>query len=190
MRVVLLGDSIRHGYMRGVRERLGSSADVVWTNDNSGNSMLIREHLREWVLDFEPDIVHFNAGVHDLGWMAEETVPRFTISAYVRNLRIIVDRLRKASDARLIFAATTPFLIPVTKGIPKAKCRPARIVERYNCAAAKLMQSRQVAIDDLYKAVMDAGLHECLGDDKLHMSEYGNEVLAEAVAECIRRNLA
>src|SRR5690606_35581145 len=90
--------------------------EVVHPRENCANSFNLREHLREWAIDLQPDIVHFNAGIHDLGWMPDEVVPRFTTSAYARNLRIIVDRLRRHTTARLIFATTTPFRCPDGRG--------------------------------------------------------------------------
>lgn len=186
VKIVLIGDSIRGGYMRRVRELVGGRADVVWPDANCGNSMLIREHLREWAIDHNPDVVHFNAGIHDLGWMDGETVPRFTVSAYVRNLRIIVDRLQQATKARLIFATATPFPVPLGDTPPET-CTPAPVVERYNRAAVKLMKPRGVAINDLHAAVMNAGILDCMGDDKLHMSDHGNEVLAQQVTRALLR---
>jgi len=185
MRIVLIGDSIRMGYMQRVRQLVGERAEVVWPEANCGNSMMIREHLREWVIDHAPDLVHFNAGIHDLGWMPDETVPRFTISAYVRNLRIIVQRLRRTTQARLIFATTTPFLIPLDAG-SKEQCRIAPVVARYNAAAVRLMKSLDVPVNDLYQAAAAAGVSNCLGDDKLHMNDYGNRVLAAAVAAALK----
>ncbi len=188
MKIVLIGDSIRMGYMQGVRRRLGTRAEVTWPEANCGNSMQIRENLRQWAIDPRPDIVHLNAGIHDLGWMPEETVPRFTVGAYVRNLRIIIDRLRDGTDAHIIFATTTPFLIPLGPA-PLDNCRPAPIVESYNTGAVKLMRKKGIEINDLYGAVMEAGVKECLSEDKIHMNDTGNAVLAEQVAEAIRENL-
>jgi lysophospholipase L1-like esterase len=188
MRVVLIGDSIRMGYMHEVRGRLGSRAEVVWPEANCGNTMLIRENLRAWVIDRDPDVVHFNAGIHDLGWMPDERTPRFTISAYRRHLRIIVQRMREGTSARLIFATTTPFLIPLDDR-PKARCRIAPVVGRYNGAAVKLMRELDVAINDLYQAVVDAGVCECLGRDKIHMTDYGSTVLAGQVVSSLSATL-
>ena len=184
MRIVLIGDSIRMGYMERVRRLIGERAEVVWPEANCGNSMMIREHLSEWVTYHAPDLVHFNAGIHDLGWMPDETVPRFAISAYVRNLRIILRRLRKTTHARLIFATTTPFLIPMDAG-PREQCRIAPVVSRYNAAAVRLMESSGVPVNDLYQAAVAAGVSNCLGDDRLHMNDHGNEVLAAAVVASV-----
>ena len=188
-KVVLIGDSIRMGYQDRVRQIVGARAEVVAPDANCGNTMLVRENLGPWVIDRAPDLVHFNCGIHDLGWMAGEKVPRFTIGAYVRNLRIIVSRMKESTRARLIFATTTPFLIPCIAEVPKAKCRSAAIVGRYNAAAARLMRRLGVPVNDLNRVVVRAGLHACLSDDKIHMTAEGNEILAQAVAAAILHEL-
>lgn len=184
MKIVLIGDSIRMGYQPLVRERVGRRAEVWGPEANCGNSMLIREHLGEWALEQRADVIHFNAGIHDLGWMPGETVPRFTVSAYARNLRLVVQRLRAGTSARLIWATTTPFLVPMDKR-PKERCRIPPIVARYNAAAVRVMAAAGVEINDLYAAILDACIHDCLGDDKLHMSPHGNAVLADAVTRAV-----
>jgi lysophospholipase L1-like esterase len=185
MKVVLIGDSIRMGYQGLVREKLGARAEVLAPAENCAHGLRVREGLHEWAIAPRPDVVHFNAGIHDLGWMAGETVPRFTISAYVRNLRIIVQRLHAQTSARLIFATTTPFLAPCNPSVPRHRCRPAAAVPRYNAAAVRLMRKVGVEIDDLCAAVMSAGIDECLGEDRIHMSARGNEVLADAVVRSL-----
>ena len=64
--VILLGDSIRMGYQG---EATGGLADAayVWGPDvNCQTSANILVHLRPWVLDRPCDILHLNAGLHDL----------------------------------------------------------------------------------------------------------------------------
>jgi len=180
-KIVLIGDSIRMSYAASVRERLSGRAEVVYPDANCGNSMLVRENLHQWAIASQPDIVHFNCGIHDLGWMPGERVPRFTVSAYVRNLRLIVERLRRETSASIIFATTTPFLKPLDSNVPLEKCKPAAIVERYNTAAVRMMDRLGVPVNDLHKAVMDAGVLECMGEDRLHMSRRGVGVLASAI---------
>jgi len=182
-RIVLIGDSIRMSYAESVRERLNGRAEVVWPDANCGNSMLVRENLHQWAIAPQPDVIHFNCGIHDLGWMPGERVPRFTASAYIRNLRLIVERLRRETYASIVFATTTPFLKPLDPSVPLPKCKPAAIVERYNTAAVRVMDDLGVPVNDLHKAIMNAGVFECLGDDRLHMSKRGVDVLASAIVK-------
>jgi lysophospholipase L1-like esterase len=187
---VLIGDSIRMGYESLVRDELKGRTEVWATTENCGNSMRIRENLKAWAIDPKPDIVHFNAGIHDLGWLSGESVPRFTIAAYLRNLRLIVERLQKETRATLIFATTTPFLKPCDPALPKDQCVSATIVARYNRAAVRLMRQKGLRINDLYRVIEKAGVAACVCDDKIHMSDRGNRLLAGAVARCIRGEIS
>ena len=188
-KVILIGDSIRGGYQQRVRQLIGRRAEVWAPRANCGNSFWIRENLNAWVIDRDPDIVHFNCGIHDFGWMPGERVPRFTAGAYARNLRIIVGRLRSETRARLIFATSTPFLRPCAADLPKLKCTPAPIVQRYNAAARGVMKAHKVPVNDLFAVVMKAGVYDCICQDKIHMTPKGNEALARAVAKAIIRRL-
>jgi lysophospholipase L1-like esterase len=188
-RIILIGDSIRMGYQSRVRAAFEGRAVVTAPKENCGNTFWIRENLDKWVISHKPDVVHFNAGIHDLGWMPGETNPRFSISEYARSLRIIVDRLRGETDASLIFATTTPILKPCSPSLPKEQCRSAEIVDRYNAAAVKVMAARDVAVNDLNQVVHQAGLSTCICDDKIHMADDGNDVLAAAVVRAIEKHL-
>lgn len=188
-RVVLIGDSIRMGYQPHVLAALKARAVVTAPKANCGNTLWIREHLDEWVISQKPDLVHFNAGIHDLGWMPGETNSRFSMSEYVRSLRIIVQRLRTHTHATLIFATTTPFLVPCDLTVPKDQCTSATGVDRYNAAAVKLMKRLGVPVNELNRVVHQAGLQKCLRDDKIHMTNAGNDLLGAAVIEAIQKHL-
>lgn len=186
-RVVLIGDSIRMGYQKKVRAALQGLAIVKAPHENCGNSFRLREHLGAWVIAHRPDVVHFNAGIHDLGWMPGEEAPRFTTTTYARNLRLIAERLQRETEATLVFATTTPFLLPFGAETPPAECTVAAVVARYNRAATKVMQAKGVELNDLYGEVMRAGPQRCLGPDKLHMNERGHAVLSRAVVAAVRK---
>ena len=185
MKIVLIGDSIRMGYQELVRQRVAPRAEVWGPDENCGHTLMIRDNLVQWAIAPEPDVLHFNSGIWDLGWDAGTQAPRMTIRAYVRNLKLIVRALQERTRARLIFATTTPFLKPMSANVPRERCVVAPVVARYNGAAVELMHEFAVEINDLYGTVMDAGVHECLGEDRLHMAPRGNEVLAEAVARSV-----
>lgn len=190
MKIVLLGDSIRMGYAPGVRDRLADLAEVAWPPENCGHSFRLREHLNEWAIEPNPDVIHFNCGIHDLGWMPGEKAPRFTAREYARNLRLVIERLRCEADATVFFATTTPFLAPCDKTLAMNQCNPATIVARYNKAAMKVMYSLSVPVDDLYQAIMNADPDECLQMDKIHFNDHGNAVLANAVTTFLKQNLS
>jgi hypothetical protein len=65
------------------------------------------------------------------------------------------------------------------------KCRVYPTLVRFNRAAVELMKSNDIEVDDLFAAVMAADPCKCLSPDKVHMTDYGNEVLSDAVVRFI-----
>ena len=183
MKIVLVGDSIRMGYQPMVAQKVGSRAEVWGPAENCRHSLVHRESLQAWAFDSRPDVYHFNCGIHDL--VLFDGGPRFTLRGYVRNLRILVRRLKRASGVRLIWAATTPMMVPRDGVTPMRDSRLDPDVIRYNEAALKVVRAAGIEVDDLYQAVLDAGVEKCLADDKVHMSPFGNDVLSDAVVRCI-----
>jgi lysophospholipase L1-like esterase len=185
-RVLLLGDSIRMGYQDGVKAKLKGKVEVISPAANCGHSLMLRETLSEWAIQHQPDIIHFNAGIWDLGRIpgSGEGASRFTIAAYVRNLRLVLRRLQKDTNAILIFATTTPIL-DGPPGVRKRSCVPSPLPARYNIAALSLMNQYGVEVNDLNKIVMDTGVYKCLSEDRIHMTRTGNSSLAAAVARAI-----
>jgi len=62
-------------------------------------------------------------------------------------------------------------------------------VDRYNATARDIAESLGVTVNDLHGTIDSAGVERCLSDDGVHMSETGNERLADAVSTCIREAL-
>jgi hypothetical protein len=183
MKIVLIGDSIRMGYQEMVRQKVGARAEVWGPAENCRHSLVHRESLTAWAIDTKPDVYHFNCGIHDL--VPLDTAPRFEVAGYVRNLKLIVRRLKAETKARIIWATITPMLVPRDGVTPKSQSELDAGVARYNAAARPVMEKNGIEIDDLYQAVMDAGVQKCLSDDKCHMSPFGNEVLSDTVVRFI-----
>jgi hypothetical protein len=64
MKVVLIGDSIRVGYQPLVIDKC-TAADVWGPDDNCGAGPRVLEYFERWIASQEPDLVHFNFGIHD-----------------------------------------------------------------------------------------------------------------------------
>ena len=62
----MLGDSIRIGDAPFVTKLLDGKAVVISPSPNGQDSGNVLRNLEEWVLKESPDVVHFNAGLHDL----------------------------------------------------------------------------------------------------------------------------
>src|SRR5262249_22726488 len=107
-KVVLVGDSIRMGYAPLVAKRLEGKAIVVSDKANGGDSSNVLKHLDEWVITEKPDVVRLNCGLHDLKLSKTSKQHQVELAEYEKNLKRIVERIRKETGAALIFSNTTP----------------------------------------------------------------------------------
>ena len=176
-RVLLIGDSISMGYTIPVRELLKGKANVHRIPENGGPTTNGIKKLDSWLGSGHWDVIHFNFGLHDVKLM-EDGSNQVSMSDYEKNLRLIVDRLKK-TGATLIWATSTP--------VPEGKVNPPRKDEdviAYNAVAAMVMQDYGITVDDLY-LVAGARLGEWQLPHNVHFTEAGYHGLAEAVAVSI-----
>lgn len=185
--VLLIGDSISIGYTLGVREALRGRWNVDRPPENCKSTLKILARLDAWLAGRHYDVIHFNAGLHDLkhvrvanGPIGDDVLLDVGVGTrwvplpdYTRNLEAIVLRLKR-TGARLIFATTTP----VPAG---AKGRIPSDVVAYNAAALAVMAKHGVEIDDLNRVAILAPQPE----RQVHFTTAGNRLLAEAVAAAI-----
>ena len=186
-RVVLVGDSIRMGYAPLVAKRLDGKAVVVSAKPNGEDSGNVLRNLDEWVIKEKPDIVHINAGLHDL--KLTDKSYQVTMADYEKNLRTILERIRKDTKAKVIFATTTPILDDRHAKRKVGFDRFEADVLKYNVAAVAVMKQAGVPINDLHSVVESGGREKMMLADGTHYTEEGYEVLAAAVSESILRSL-
>ena len=183
--VILIGDSIRMGYQETVREELKGVAEVWMPEKNGGNSRNILANLKEWAVSRKPAVVHINCGLHDLKkeFGAEETaVP---LAEYRENVEEILQALLRETDARVIWATTTPVNTEwhhARKGFDRFEAD----VDAYNREAVAICNRLDIPVDDLYEVIVRAGRDELLREDGVHFKEEGSELLGRAVAEAIQ----
>lgn len=189
-KVVLIGDSIRMGYAEGVAERLQGKADVVSPAANGGDSANVLKNLATWASAEQPDLIHLNCGLHDLKRDRETERYQVDHAQYEANLREIVARLRQETRAALVFASTTPIHDARHAQRGANFDRFDADVERYNTVALAVMRELGVTVHDLNALVREAGPEEMLRPDGTHYTPEGNARLAEAVADCIARQLS
>jgi dienelactone hydrolase/lysophospholipase L1-like esterase len=188
-KVVLIGDSIRMGYAPLVARRLAEKAHVVSAAANGGDSANVLAHLDEWVIREQPDVVHLNCGLHDLKRDKSGGLYQVTLDQYTANLERIVARVRGETAAALVFATTTPILDERHAQRKASFDRFEADVARYNGAALAVMRAAGVSVHDLHWLVEQTGVETALGPDGTHYSPAGNEQLAQAVADCVLRQL-
>ncbi len=188
-KVVLLGDSIRLGYAEAVSKKLGTIVEISSTKENGGDSSNVLKNLDVWVIKQQPAVVHLNAGLHDIKLDKKSGKHQVELEQYEANLRQIVERIRKETKATLIFANTTPIIDERHAKRKGAFDRFEADVKRYNERALAVMAELNVPVHDLHALVNHAGADELLGGDGTHYTPTGNERLADAVADSLRRHL-
>lgn len=186
--VVLVGDSIRLGYAPLVTKRLEGKARIVSPEPNGGDSRNVLAHLDEWVAKEKPLLVHLNCGLHDLKLDKKTRRHQVELADYEANLRQIVRRVR-ATGATLVFANTTPIHDARHAKRGADFDRTEADVQRYNAVAERVMRDEGVTVHDLHWLVQRGGPEKLLRPDGTHYTPEGNALLAEAVADCIDRQL-
>lgn len=186
-RVVCIGDSIRMGYEPTVVQELAGWAKVLELGSTQGgNTRNVLAHLDEWVAERSPDIVHLNAGLHDLARdVGPGPVNRVPMDEYRDNLREILSRMQR-TGAKVIFALTTPVDLERQHTVSYPINRINQDVILYNEQAVTVAGELGVVLNDLYQVTVDHGAGRMLGPDGVHFSDEGYVVLGKAVAAAIR----
>ena len=182
-KVLLLGDSIRMSYQPLVAEILAGKAEVVGPADNCQFALYTLSSLGRWINELgEPDIVHWNNGIHDCGHNPTRGPAQFSVEDYRTNLESILTRLREFTP-KVIWATITPVHPDRPFGESGWGWRNEEI-DQYNIAARELMEANELPINDLHKLVWP-DVDQFLSDDELHLSDKGKDLCARAVVESV-----
>ncbi|NOR75624.1 MAG: SGNH/GDSL hydrolase family protein [Draconibacterium sp.] len=197
-KVLIIGDSISIGYTPFVKEQLKFYAEVsrpMLDNgkpENCSGTTKGVENIDRWIGDTKWDLIHFNFGLHDIKHVdpitgensnKPEDPHQASIKQYKKNLNVIVKKL-KATNAKLIFATTTPY--PDTVGKPLRK--PGMPV-KYNKAAIKIMNKNNISINDLYSFMLPR-MGELQRPNNVHFTPEGSSALAFQVTDRIKETLS
>jgi lysophospholipase L1-like esterase len=182
---ILIGDSIRMGYQDTVARELAAWGTVSAAAENGGNSANVLAHLEEWALTQPAQVIHVNAGLHDLSKDFGQDRRAVPLADYRRNVRAVLTRLQSETTAAVVWALTTP-VNERRHHENKPWDRLEADVIAYNEAAIEVCDELGVPIDDLYAPIMAAGRDRLLQQDGVHFSAEGYEVLGRQVAACIR----
>ena len=139
-KIVLIGDSIRMGYDKYVKEALAGTCDVYYPEENCRFAEYVLRYAHEWakVSGFcgEADLVHWNAGLWDcLELFGDE--PLTSIEYYKEAIARIDKRLRMLfPKAKIVFATSTN----VNEAMSKPTfTRHNATIEKYNAAAVSAL---------------------------------------------------
>lgn len=190
--VMILGDSISMGYTGHVRSALKGKANVIHNPGNSQGTTHTLANVDSWLKLQEWDVIHFNLGLHDLkrvkvaGTAENSNDPndpfQADLATYSANLTKIVKKL-KTSNAKLIFATTTPF----PSGV-KPYRDPADVV-KYNAAALKVMKENNVPVNDLHGLVVGK-LDKLQKAKNVHFKGAGSKLMGAEVAKKVQAVLS
>ena len=183
-KIILIGDSIRLNYQPLVAAALTGRADVSGPEQNGGSSANVLKHLKAWVLDQAPDIVHLNCGLHDLRRDGAATTPLVSLAAFAENLECIFALLTAEAHCRVIWATITP-VGEAAHGATRPLRRYQADVPRYNAAALEIARRHGAIINDLGSAVTDIGPDALLLPDGVHFTDAGYAFLATRVTAAL-----
>ena len=149
--VLLIGDSIRMGYDKAVKNTLKNKANVYFPEENGRFASYVLRYIHEYksiLGDNHLDVLHWNAGLWDcLRLFGEE--PHTPLDVYAYYIERICIRIKKVfPDAQVIFATSTS----VQSELMSPDCiRYNKEIETYNEAAVKVVSKYGFQVNDLYE---------------------------------------
>jgi hypothetical protein len=196
--VLIYGDSISMAYTLRVRENLKGKANVYRIHLNGGDTARIiraTKQMQEAMAEhwpFEWDVIHLNAGLHDLKYLDEngkyDTQTGTQVRSpggYAKRLKMAIDYFKETTpEAVIIFATTTP--VP-----EESRGRKAGDAARFNEAALSILkEDPEVVINDLYTFTqMNYAKWQAKPGD-VHYNAAGSRAQGDKVAQVILSQLA
>lgn len=155
--ILLIGDSIRQGYDKYVKQALDGTANVYFPSENCRFAQYILRNLTEWKNHYQwpqMDVVHWNAGLWDTIELFEDGTLS-TPAHYEDTVKRINKRIRVLfPNAKIIFATSTPVLEHKYPD-PKRWMRWNKDTERFNEIAKKAFEGDDIIINDLWELLRD-----------------------------------
>lgn len=188
-KIVLIGDSIRMGYDKYVKEALSGTAEVYYPSENCRFAEYCLRYAHVWKENGEwptdVDLVHWNAGLWDVLELFGDG-PLTSIDYYAEAIARVNKRLRLIfPNAKIVFATSTPVL--------EHKCSPDamrynKTIDRYNKAAIAALGGTDTLINDLYSYALS--FPEEYHSDAVHYNTPGGiEHLGGRVVALVCREL-
>lgn len=184
-KIVLLGDSIRMGYDKYIKDALEGVAEVYYPDDNVRFGEYFLRFAHEWKekgkWPDDIDLVHWNVGLWDVLNLYDDG-PLSTPEYYENIIGRLEKRLRMLfPDAKMIFATSTNV---VEEEYGKHFCRYNREIMQYNEIAKSVLTPRGVEINDLY-ALTENCTKECRSDMTHFNTDAGRELVGGRVLSVI-----
>lgn len=187
-KIVLIGDSIRMGYDKYIKEALDGVAEVSYPSENCRFAEYVLRYAHEWKSNLmwqdDTDLVHWNAGLWDALELFEDE-PLTSLEYYAQAISRIEKRLRMLfPKAKIVFATSTAVL---EDKFSKDFRRHNNLIEKYNEVAINALSSDTV-INDLYKITRECP--EEYHSDAVHFyTKEGTALIGGKVLAVICREL-
>jgi hypothetical protein len=163
-KIVLLGDSIRMGYDKYVKNALHGVAEVYYPGENCQCAQHLLRFMHQWKNDMkwpaDVDLVHFNAGLWDVAEIYGEE-PITLEEQYAEMIRRIDRQIRRLfPGAKVVFATSTSVIEERYR--PEFKRHNSNI-ERYNEIAREALSDSDCLVYDMFEFTK-AFPEECRSD--------------------------
>ena len=150
-KIVLIGDSIRVGYDKYVKQVLEGEVEVLFSPDSGRFAQYVLRAVSDWKKEEgwgdDIDLVHWNAGLWDVLRLFGDD-PLTPPEMYGDMIRRIDRRLRFLFPrAKMVFATSTRVL---EERYGKNFTRYNREIEQYNDIALAALRDTDTVINDLY----------------------------------------
>ncbi len=180
-KIVLIGDSIRMGYDKYIKDALSGTAEVFYPSENCRFAEYVLRYAHEWKSNGkwgdDVDLVHWNAGLWDaLELFGDE--PLTSLSYYGAAIARIDKRLRTLfPNAKFVFATSTN----VNEKMAKPEfMRHNTTIEKYNTEALRALSNTDTIINDLYS--LTASVPDSYRSDWVHFyTPEGTELIGGKV---------
>lgn len=190
-KVLLIGDSIRQGYCRYVKEHLKDSCQVFYPIENCRFAQFVLRHLSDWkeelAIGDDLDLIHWNVGLWDTleqfedGCLTPPDLYGYFMERICKRIKVLFPK------AKVIFATSTPILEGQFKN-PRVSFRRNSVICQYNEIAKEIAINNGFAINDLYSLVENAPKEFYSDMTHLYTPE-GTYLLANAVVKAICESL-
>lgn len=166
-KIILLGDSIRMGYDKYVKDALSGVAEVSYPSDNCRFAQYLLRMLHNLKNEYkhpeEIDLIHWNAGLWDVVELYGE--PPLTSPEFYAEMIARIDRVLRVifPNAKLVFATSTSVM---EEKFTADFVRRNATIEQYNKIAVEALSGTGQVINDLYSLTKD--FPDSYRSDKTH----------------------
>lgn len=189
-KIVLIGDSIRMGYDKYIKDALSGVAEVFYPPENCRFAEYVLRYAHEWKANGkwgdDVDLVHWNAGLWDaLELFGDE--PLTSLSYYGEAIARIDKRLRMLfPKAKFVFATSTN----VSEKMSNPEFTRHNVtIEKYNAEALRALEKTDTIINDLYP--ITASVPDSYRSDWVHFyTPEGTELIGGKVLSLLCELLA